>query len=68
MKMYLIYCSWKYGPKQPYCPNGRGLVQIQKPSGRRRAVADIGYLNQVIQVPTGDDRVNHILSLSFYWR
>jgi hypothetical protein len=29
---------------------------------------EIGYLNQVIEIPTGPDRVNHILSVNFFWR
>lgn len=33
------------------------------PEARLRT--EIGYLNQTIHLPTGDDRINHILSVSF---
>jgi hypothetical protein len=35
---------------------------------RTRWRTEIGYLSQVIEVAGGADRVNHILSVNFYWR
>lgn len=42
-----------------------GLGWKSHPDARLRT--EIGYLNQMIQLPNGDDRVHHILSINFFF-
>lgn len=42
-----------------------GFGWKHQPNSRLRT--EIGYLNQVIDIPSGADRVNHLLSINFYY-
>jgi hypothetical protein len=36
------------------------------PSSRSNWRVEIGYLNQFIELPTANDRINHILAINFF--
>lgn len=45
----------------------RFFVGVRLPDRGRQVRSEIGYLNQVIDLPTADTRTNHILSVNFFF-